>query len=138
MQTYHLRILRGYLDKDPCYKIPKRKSRRSVPGVQSIKPTISKVEIHCQQHPDGKEFSVVFKGDNLWFCHKITVNLGQSRLLSVDISANDVAQKQIQYFHGIDKTLRIGESDHNKFVDVAVRSLFHTETKNVQMSFNVC
>ena len=140
MQTYRIGILRGYLDKVPQYKIPKKVSCASVPGVQSIKPTISKVEIHCQQHPDGKEFSVVFKGDNLWFCREISIKRGQSCLLSVDISAKDVAQKQIQYFHGIesiDKTLRIGESDHNKFVEVAVRSLFHIETKNVQMSFNV-
>ena len=137
MQTYRIGILRGYLDKVPQYKIPKRVSRGSIPDVGSIKPTISKVEIHCQQHPDGKEFSVVFKGDNLWFCREISIKRGESCLLSVDISAKDVAQKQIQYFHGIDKTLRIGESDHNKFVEVAVQSLFHIGTKNVQMSFNV-
>ena len=138
MQTYQLNILRGYLDKEPRYKIPKRKSRGSIPYVQSLKPTISKVEIHCQQHPDGKEYSFAFKGDNLWFCSEITVSLGRMKPLRVVISAKDVSQKQLQYCHGVDKKFNVAEIDHSKYVVVAIESLFHISSNKVQMTFNVC
>ena len=138
MRTYHLNILRGYLDKEPRYKIPKKKSRRSSPHVQSLKPSISKVEIHCQQHPDGKEYSFVFKGDNLWFCSEITVTLERMKLLSVVISAKDVSQKQLQYCHGVDKRFNVAEIEHSKYAEVAIESLFHISSSEVQITFNVC
>ena len=94
MTVYHLKILRGYLEKEPGpYVIPQRSSSSSTEGVKSLLPSISKVELHLHKHPDGQELAVVINGDNLWFCNSIEIEICESEPLKINISAERVARK---------------------------------------------
>ena len=98
MSTYHVKVLRGYLEKEPGrYVIPQRSSSSPKERVKSLLPSISKVDLHLHKHPDGQELAVVINGDNLWFCNSIEITVCESELLKIEISAEHVARKQICY-----------------------------------------
>ena len=138
MYVYQRKVLRGYLDKHPRYEMPQRKPKGSIKEVQSIKPSISKVEIHRQKHPNGKETSFVFEGDNLWFCNQIIVDIN-GKDLEISISAQDVSQKQIQYNHGLDDCFDTGELDAYNYLNVVIQNHFSEPvTHTIPVTFNVC
>ncbi|XP_019857858.1 PREDICTED: uncharacterized protein LOC109586129 [Amphimedon queenslandica] len=94
MQAYYQYVLRGYLDKEQ-YCIPSRKSL-AAGSVESLVPSISKIELCQHKHPGGNELSIVINGDNLWFCSEIEVNFSNFNAL-IETSVESVAQKQICY-----------------------------------------
>ena len=69
------KLFLGYLDKDPKYSLPSAPAHS--PGTLSnLKPSVRSVEI-CHH---GNETAVVLEGENLWFCHQVTVG-GHHELL---------------------------------------------------------
>ena len=97
MSTYHLKVLRGYLEKEPEPYFMPQYSSCSKEGVKSLLPSISKVNLHLHKHPDGQELAVVINGDNLWFCNSIEITIYEDELIKIKISAECVARKQISY-----------------------------------------
>ena len=88
-------VLRGYLDRKGYVMPPFKESK--IKEVESLMPSVSKIELHQHVHPGGSELAVVINGDNLWFCNGIEVELPDLPILKIRISADSVTQKQICY-----------------------------------------
>ena len=69
MEMYCRKMHRGYLEKDPEYKIPPLAEMSPEP-VGSMRPIVSGITIH--EH--GSEIALVMEGRNLWFCFQLSVN----------------------------------------------------------------
>ena len=138
METYHKKVLRGFLDKEPdCYKIPPQKTSESIQEVKSLIPTISKVELHLHKHPDGQELAVVINGDNLWFCSILKIKISRSETIFIEISPEHITEKQICYNHSVDNIFSYTDIDAD-IVHVTVYSRFaKTFSQDVPMIYNV-
>ena len=139
METYHKKVLRGFLDKEPdCYKIPPQKTSESVQEVNSLIPTISKVELHLHKHPDGQELAVVINGDNLWFCSFLKIKISRSETIFIEISPEHITEKQICYNHSVDNIFSYTDIDVDDVVHVTVYSRFaNTFSQDVPVIYNV-
>ena len=139
METYHKKVLRGFLDKEPdCYKIPPQKTSESIQEVKSLLPTISKVELHLHKHPDGQELAVVINGDNLWFCDFVLVKISENETIFIEISPEHITEKQICYNHSVSDTISYGDIDADDVVHVTVNSRFaNTFFQDVPVIYNV-
>ena len=139
MDEYHLKVLRAYLEKKPePYAIPQRNSSSSIEGVKSLLPSISKVELHLHKHPDGQELAVVVNGDNLWFCDSIEIEICESELLKIEISAERVARKQICYNKSFRNEAFTPKQIDADFLPVKVYSRFaDPKAREIPMSYNV-
>ena len=140
MTVYHQRVIRGYLDKEG-YKIPSR-NKLSIGPVQSLIPSISEIEIYQHKHPDGSELVVVIKGNDLWFCNSIEVELPCSEApIKIVTFAETVTQKQISYNQLFDHTVVMNEDQNNDHCSVKVYSKFATANPliicDVPMIYNV-
>ena len=135
MSCYHVAILRGYLEKEPVYKMPSQKLDL-VNKVESVLPIIKKLEVHCQRLPDNnRELTFTFKGDNLWFCTCINLSFSQERSLTIKIGPEEVSGKQIQYCHGVDTSFGILKGSSAK---VTIQCKFEGEkTYDISMTFTV-
>ena len=67
-------LFHGYLDESPKYSLPS--SHRPPRVMVELKPSVRSVDI-CHH---GNEIAVVLEGENLWFCHQVTVG-GHHELL---------------------------------------------------------
>ena len=85
METYCPKMYRGYLEKDPEYKIPPL-AKKSPESVESIKPMVSGITIH--EH--GSEIALVLEGRNLWFCYQFSVNGENTSTPACDISGTSI------------------------------------------------
>ena len=104
MAIYRHKVLRGYLDKDPPFEIPAVQLPNSVTEIKSLKPSISDVELFVHVHPHGKELAIVIKGDHLWFSNNIKIDFEDvSESIEIEITANNIAQKQIECIHTLDE-----------------------------------
>ena len=139
MSTYHVKVLRGYLEKEPGrYVIPQRSSSKSKERVKSLLPSISKVDLHLHKHPDGQELAVVINGDNLWFCNSIEITVCESEQLKIEISAEHVARKQICYNQSFHNETFTPEQIGMDYIPVKVYSRFADPiAKEVPMSIVV-
>ena len=68
MEVYAKKINRGYLNKDPEYKIPS-KPRQSLQSVQALKARVTSVDLINH----GSELDLVVEGSNLWFYNKLSM-----------------------------------------------------------------
>ena len=68
MEVYAKKISRGYLNKDPEYKLPP-KPRQSLQPVQALKPGVTSVDLINH----GSELDLVVEGSNLWFYNKLSL-----------------------------------------------------------------
>lgn len=139
MDEYHLKILRAYLEKNPePYALPQRSSLSSIEGVESLQPSISKIELHLHKHPNGQELAVVINGDNLWFCDSIEITICESEHLKIEISAERVAQKQICYNKSFRNEAFTPKQIDADFLPVKVYSRFADPiATEIPMSYNV-
>lgn len=92
MEHYFQKVLRSHIDEPDDDFLPPNDSRSQIPSIDSLKPEISKIEFHLHSNPDGKEFTVVISGDNLWFLNAIEIDS-----LKFNVSTDIVAQKEIYY-----------------------------------------
>ena len=88
MVTYHLKVMRGFLECFPAYKLPQPQTK-DLKEVALLKPSVNSVSFH--QH--GKELAVVIEGDNLWFCYSVKV----SSLKAVETLAGNSTRRSIQF-----------------------------------------
>ena len=92
MEHYFHKVLRSHIDEPDGDFLPPKDSRSQIPSIDSLEPEISKIEFHLHSNPDGKEFTVVIFGDNLWFLNAIEIDS-----LKINVSTDIVAQKKICY-----------------------------------------
>ena len=109
METYRQKIFRGYLEKDPEYKIPPS-AKKTPESVESLRPMISGVVVH--EH--GSEMALVIEGSNLWFCYQLSVN-GDS----IDTPACDITGTSIKL--NLDKDSRTSLSSLTDGQEVKVK-----------------
>lgn len=123
MKVYHHKVLRGYLDKEG-YKLPSRNESPICP-VPSLVPSITEIELYQHKQPDGNESVIVIKGDDLWFCNGIEIELPHAdAAIKIKIFADSVTQKQISYNHLFDDTSFINEEGAKNYCSVKVYSKF--------------
>ena len=68
LEYTQVKLFFGYLDKTPKYSLPSAPAHP--PGMMvELKPSVRAVDIY--RH--GNETAVVLEGENLWFCHQVTV-----------------------------------------------------------------
>ncbi len=96
MSNYQVIVQRGYLEKGVSYTFPEES--RTISDIISLRPKLETLEVHCQEHPVGRELTLIFNGDNMWFTQKFEVSFTEP--LNICINAEDVSRKQIQYCHG--------------------------------------
>lgn len=138
MSTYHLKVLRGYLEKEPEPYVMPQYSSCFKEGVKSLLPSISKVDLHLHKHPDGQELAVVINGDNLWFCNRIEIAICENEPLKIEISAKCVARKQISYNQSFCNEAFTPEQIGLGHLPVKVYSRFADPiTKKIPMSYTV-
>ena len=85
METYCQKMFRGYLDKDPEYKIPPL-PKKSPESVESLRPMVSDFKVH--EH--GSEMALVIEGSNLWFCYQLSVNGESTDTPACDITGTSI------------------------------------------------
>ena len=85
METYCQKMYRGYLEKDPEYKIPPL-AKRSPDPADDMKPMVTGIKIH--EH--GSEVALVLEGRNLWFCYQLSINGENTSTPACDISGTSI------------------------------------------------
>ncbi len=135
MKNYLVLVQRGYLEKEVPYSFPDKAN--AVSDIHALKPKLERVEVHCQEHPDGRELTLIFNGDNMWFSQEFQVSFDDSKQpLRICIDSENVSQNQIQYCHG-----EIADAIPDKSVThcrVEVKStFFQIFTANVLLLFKV-
>ena len=89
MEEYRQSLLRGFLEKTlPKYSLPGPAG--SVKEVGFLKPNVNTVEVH--KYPD--EVAVVLEGDNLWFCHQISLG---DYIPQIPRLAEHIARRSVQF-----------------------------------------
>ena len=140
MEFYRISVQRGFLEKGTPYVFPLANKNLEVSDIPSLKPKLNKVEVNCQQHPDGKEVTLTFEGDNLWFCSKFEMFMTKSReKLTIPLDARNLSKKQIHYCHGEDRNAMFSNAMKSlTHVEVKVSSLFCSHfVETVPLTFNV-
>ena len=133
MRNYHIIVQRGYLEKEVPYSLPEE-ATDTISDIHSLRPKLEKLEVHCQEHPDGRELTLTFSGDNMWFSQEFEVSFPEP--LKIRIDAENVSQKQIQYCHGESTDLIANKSLRQ--CQVEVKSTFcQPFTANVPLLFKV-
>ena len=114
-------------------EIPLAQPPNSVSEIKSLKPSISDVELFVHVHPHGKELAIVIKGDHLWFSDTIRIDFENvSELIEIEITANNIAQKQIECIHILDE-----QSDLFKHGARHLKELATSITINSQFSASI-
>ena len=91
MDHYSQNTFQSHLEKEPKYSPPQTR-KGAVSSVSILKPTVKTVEFH--KYPN--EHVVILVGNNLWFCHK--VSLGKNNhVLDIDTPAQNITRCSIQF-----------------------------------------
>ena len=79
------KLFHGYLDKESKYSLPSSPAHPPG-GMTELKPSVRAVDI-CHH---GNEIVVVLEGENLWFCHQVTVGGHHELLPAQKVTASSI------------------------------------------------
>ena len=92
MDHYSQNTFRSHLEKEPNKYSPPQTKKGAVSSVSILKPTVKAVEFH--KYPN--EHVTILVGNNLWFCHK--VSLGKNgHILDINTPAQNITRCSIQF-----------------------------------------
>ena len=115
MKEYRPKLSRAYLEVEPViYAVPMKSMEFT--EVPSLKPEVKTVSVH--KFPD--EHTVVFEGNNLWFCHEVHLSEGSKKFRIKNSEAVTARSMQFRY----EPTEKTEQLLAGKKVKVALHSHF--------------